>query len=100
MTHSLILLLYRHMALVIFRTVIAVVKQEFGKFYIAVSMTVTLHVIDKSAEPDQRLFHLLVTVILLLLFGSDIGNPAIRKLLGSIIKPGVSTFGKGIVVNS
>ncbi len=99
MTHSFILLLYRHMALVILRTILTAVKQELRKFDIAVTATIAFHVIHEASETHQRLLHLLVTVIPLLLAGTDICNPAVSKFLCSLIEPCVTPFSKGIVIN-
>ena len=78
MADGLVLLLHRRLALVIFVSAAAVVQQKFGQADIAVAMSLSFHVIDKTAKTHERLFHLLVPVEPGLLSRADIGYPAVR----------------------
>ena len=99
MTDCFILLLNRDMALIIFTSVIPVVEQEFCQVYIAVSMFVALPYRLRNRPKRTRAcsiswwpsYHSFFT-------RSDVCNPAIGKLFGSIIESFILPFGKSIVI--
>jgi hypothetical protein len=58
---------------------------------------IPLLVVDKAAETHQRLLHLLVPVKPLLLAGTDVRNPAVSQLLGSVIQAKIFSIGDSVV---
>src|SRR5947208_374102 len=92
MSHGFILLNDWQVALIVLltRTLIGcsviAVQQELGKMNILLTAAVAFHVVDETAKADERLLHLLMTVVPgLLRSRSDVVAPAISQFLGRVV---------------
>src|SRR5262249_59384410 len=63
------------------------------------ALAAALLVVDEAAEAHERLLHLLMAVVPLLLAGAEVLDPAVGELLRGVVEPAVLASGQREVVD-